>query len=80
MTITKEGLLALPYDGGEVYAIGTTPDGELLAVQTAETADDRQVLVVVAGSLADLVPLDSLVRFQVPIEFYDEPRRWEGKI
>ena len=79
MTITKEGLLALPYDDGEVYAIGTTPDGELLAVQTAEYEDERQVLVLVAGSLADPVPLDSFVRFQVPIEFYDEPRRWEGR-
>ena len=80
MAMKKETLLRLPYDDGEVYAIGKTPNGELLATGTMETKEGEQVLVVVAESNARPVPLDSFFRFQVPIEFYEEPIRWEGRV
>lgn len=76
MAMTKEALLRLPYDEGKVYAIGDTPSGVLVATGTLETAKNSEVLVTIAKSGARPVPLESFIRFQVPIEFYDEPKQW----
>lgn len=51
-----------------------------LATGTMETQDGSYVLVTVAESLAEPVPLESFLRFQVPIEFHEKPERWEGRI
>ena len=80
MAMTRELLLQLPFEQGEVYAIGTTPTGILLAVGTMENEFGKHVLAVIAESSAEPVPLDSFAKFMVPVEFYDEPKRWEGKV
>ena len=79
-TMNEEILLNLPYEDGEAYAIGEVDDEILLAVGTLESDEGSLVLVVIAESPAHPVPLESFFRFMVPIEFYDEPKRWHGRV
>jgi len=80
VTLTAEKVLGLPYDDGEVYAIGDTSQGTLLATGTEEDEDGARILVAVAGSRAEPVPLDSFIRFGVDIDFRAEPERWHGDL
>ena len=78
--ITKKQLMDLPFDEGNVYLIGKTDMGELVATGTRETQEGEDVLVALAGSGAPSVPLGSLVRFNTEFELYDEPKIWEGYV
>lgn len=73
--IVKEQLLALPFDEGSTYAIGTTERGELIAIGIKETKEGSDVLVTLVGLIGPPVLLGSLARFNIPFELYDEPKR-----
>jgi len=80
----EEKLLAkyrkLKFDEGQVYAIGRIPSGLLLAVETMESVNFFDLLVTAENKQHDPVPLGSYFKFMVPVELFEEPVRWIGKI
>lgn len=76
--MTREEALKLPFGANQKYAVGGTPNGELLLTGVKTVRGTKHLMAKIAGSTDRPARLDSFAKFQVPIEWYDKPRKVTG--
>ena len=68
--ITSESLQALSFQGGQRYEVGVTPTGSLVLVGR----ESGMLQAITSEGDGPPLPLESFIKFQVPITWHDEPR------
>ncbi len=64
----------LSFTNGKVWAVGNTPTGELVVSKIEKGAFGNILMAKITGTKSELVPLESFIKFQVPIKFYTKPK------